>query len=288
MVRLPCQTGDPFCVALQRTPECLACLCIPNSYRVIHTPSGNHRPVRRVSDCQNPTAVALEGVQWRPGVAIPDSGCRVTTSRNHGRRRDGRERGRKNGFAMSRYRGRASRNGFDPEDGLRGEVERDSIFGGFQAGLEQGMIQICRDINCLLVFIVGLVCEPIWYSLIVVLGERREKEVSFVVMRNTSTVPTLPCNVFKRVSKFLTFASATGTDTAGPVADPVAWSKNCTRTLPRSAGMLSISCCCRAFSLASVLWRLVGGGRRVAILPITGELRLRWWPERKKERKRAR
>lgn len=56
-------------------------------------------------------------------------------------------------------------------------------------------------------------------------------------------IPTLPCNVFNRVSRFFTLASATGTDTAGPVADPVAWSKNCTRMLPKFSGILWISCC---------------------------------------------
>lgn len=65
-------------------------------------------------------------------------------------------------------------------------------------------------------------------------------------------------------------ASATGTETAGPVALPVAWSKNWTRTLPRSVGVLWISCCSLAFSAAATFWRLLGGGTRVDM--VLGEL----------------
>ena len=80
------------------------------------------------------------------------------------------------------------------------------------------------------------------------------------------SLPTFPCNVFNRISRFRTVESPTGIATAGPEASPLAWSKNCTRTLPRFSGIESISCCCRAFSEASSLWRLLGGGTSVAIV----------------------
>lgn len=78
-------------------------------------------------------------------------------------------------------------------------------------------------------------------------------------------VPTFPCNVFSNSSKFFTVASAIGTATAGPVEFPVAWSRNWTRILPRSSGTDCTSCWVRAFSAASNLCRLLGGGTTVAI-----------------------
>lgn len=69
-------------------------------------------------------------------------------------------------------------------------------------------------------------------------------------------------------SRFLTEALTTGTDIGGPEGLLVAWSKNCTRTLPRSSGIWSSSCCSRALFAAAVRWRLLGGGRIVAILAI--------------------
>lgn len=98
----------------------------------------------------------------------------------------------------------------------------------------------------MVIFVAGLVGESVWYSFFIVL--RRYEVVSaflpkvFRLNCYSTIVPTLPCNVFNSVSRFCTVASATGTETAGPVAAPVAWSKNCTRMLPRLSGIVSIAC----------------------------------------------
>lgn len=78
---------------------------------------------------------------------------------------------------------------------------------------------------------------------------------------------TWPCRVFKSSSRFLGLASATGTSTGPwPIGRPVVSSKNCSRRLPASAGISSISCCSRALFDASVLCLLLGGGTTVAMI----------------------
>ena len=77
---------------------------------------------------------------------------------------------------------------------------------------------------------------------------------------------TWPCKVFRRSSRFLGFASTTGTKTGPcPIGRPVVSSKNCNRSVPASAGISSIFCCSLALSAASVRCLLLGGGITVAI-----------------------
>jgi hypothetical protein len=78
---------------------------------------------------------------------------------------------------------------------------------------------------------------------------------------------TWPCRVFKSSSRFLGLASATGTSTGpSPIGRAVVSSKNCSRRLPASAGISSISCCSRALFDASVLCLLLGGGTTVDMI----------------------
>lgn len=80
-------------------------------------------------------------------------------------------------------------------------------------------------------------------------------------------VLTCPCNVFKRSSKFLGVASATGTKTGpSPMGNPVVSSKNCSLRLPASLGTCSISCCSLDLSAASVRCLLLGGGSTVVMM----------------------
>lgn len=85
---------------------------------------------------------------------------------------------------------------------------------------------------------------------------------------------TFPCNVFKSDSRFLTVASATGTETAAPIFFPVAGSTNRTLIDPRSSGIVSISCCSLAFLASAVHCRLLGGGIIVAMADTCADLRL--------------
>lgn len=64
--------------------------------------------------------------------------------------------------------GGAAGDGLDTENGLRGVVERDGIFGGFDSRLEEGVVEIGEDVDGL-AFFVGLVCESVWDAVVVVL-----------------------------------------------------------------------------------------------------------------------
>ena len=80
------------------------------------------------------------------------------------------------------------------------------------------MIQIGEDVDGLAFLRVGLVGKPIRHPFVVILLSISPG------FQPLPTILTLPCKVLRRVSRFLMFASATGTDTAGPVALPVDWS----------------------------------------------------------------
>jgi hypothetical protein len=84
------------------------------------------------------------------------------------------------------------------------------------------MVQVCKNIDRLAILLVRLVGESVWYSFVIVLDLRYRALVRHSFSIELSCVPTLPCSVFKRVSRFLMLASATETETEGPVADPVA------------------------------------------------------------------
>ena len=80
----------------------------------------------------------------------------------------------------------------------------------------------------------------------------------------------------RRISRFLTVASLRGTETTGPVAFPLDWSTNCTRTLPRPSGVARSSACWMSFCATASFWRLLGGGTMVAISTKGIDLRMLW------------
>ena len=113
----------------------------------------------------------------------------------------------------------------------------------------------------------GAIGEVVSYLFGCILQQLSECSCFWLVERTTSTVEDLWffSKVFSSSSRFLTVASRTGTETAGPADWPVAWSKNCTRTLPRLSGIGSTSCCTLVRLANAVRRRLLGGGRVVAI-----------------------
>jgi len=83
------------------------------------------------------------------------------------------------------YRGGASRHRFHPEDGLRGVVEVDGIFGGFDTGFQQRVVEVREDVDRLVIFTLSLICESVRDSFMLILRLRAELEIRY---RNTKKV----------------------------------------------------------------------------------------------------